>query len=406
MYYKNIPLNNSRLSISLGEFFLLVSFIGYMSFIPFGPYPIIIFGSIKLDILFATTTTVLAFCLNISKLHKSLMIIYVSCYLFVSMMFVTTITSTDFEISIRNTVVYIGYLVITIYAPLFLYKYARLLKKILFFVSLIAASTILYLYFYHHTLGRMHLYNVDPNMTAIGMLMACVIILPEFIICKNKYSLIYYIISLLIIFISAIVLLSRTAIGAFFLSVFISFLWNIKEITKINSKKKLFKKIGLLISILFLCVFCLYLTRVDFVLQTYDRFVHVLSGAYIYSDDFNRVDRIQSSVELWSKDLKTLIFGNGFFTLNPHNEIIRMLSASGLLGLLTYIFLFYAFYVICCKSDHFTSIYLFGQRALFVYLLIIIQSYGHSKSLFFGFTFLLINHLALHRYFYSYANKN
>jgi hypothetical protein len=142
------------------------------------------------------------------------------------------------------------------------------------------------------------------------------------------------------------------------------------------------------------------------VLQTYDRFVHVLSGAYIYSDDFNRVDRIQSSVELWSKDLKTLIFGNGFFTLNPHNEIIRMLSASGLLGLLTYIFLFYAFYVICCKSDHFTSIYLFGQRALFVYLLIIIQSYGHSKSLFFGFTFLLINHLALHRYFYSYANKN
>jgi len=127
-----------------------------------------------------------------------------------------------------------------------------------------------------------------------------------------------------------------------------------------------------------------------------DRFARIFEGDLEINETW-RIMAAKNTLELWSDNLKKFVLGNGFFATNPHNEFLRMLGGSGFLGFILFSFMFVTFYMTCCRSRTAPIAYLVTQNALFAYILIMIQFYGHTKSLWVGFTFLLMNYMAQKR---------
>jgi hypothetical protein len=152
-------------------------------------------------------------------------------------------------------------------------------------------------------------------------------------------------------------------------------------------------KIGIVAIALILGIGSLVIVRPGIVSSYSHRITRIFQGK-LARPESGRIMRAENSLDMWSENPKTFILGEGFFTINPHNEFLRMLGGSGLFGFISFLLMFLAFYLTCCRSRSASAVYLFGQNALFVYIFIMVQFYGHTKSLWVGLTFLLINYIA------------
>ena len=121
-------------------------------------------------------------------------------------------------------------------------------------------------------------------------------------------------------------------------------------------------------------------------------FIDRLLGSGI-QEDSHRISIMSESIEIFQSTDKNIFFGKGFFTTNPHNEILRNLSSSGLIGLITFlVFLsvLYFFIVRKVKSNYWLS---FSATSIYFYIFIATQTYGHTKSMWSAFMFLLFFYL-------------
>lgn len=384
------------------EFVLLIFFMGYVGFIPTGPYPVILWG-VKLDHLFAFGTALVSFFLfPFIRWPRRLITIYASVLLFLSIVFITTAVSVDPDTSLRGCMVCLGYATIALFAPLLIHDRVILLRQYLFIAATFTSLFVLYLYFFVHDIGRLRLSpTVDPNMTSVGLLMCIIIFLPEYFKKRKTFLIgelatIFFIFPVAIILAAVIILLSRTAL----LSFVIALIWAFFCATLKNKRlfyRQILRKISIIIIVSILGIVSLNIVKPDIVSKYINRVTRIFRGDLAPTES-RRIMRVKNSINLWSKNPKTFVLGDGFFTINPHNEFLRMLGGSGLLGFVSFLLMLVAFYLTCCRSRTASSIYLFGQNALFAYLVIMIQFYGHTKSLWVGFTFLLINYMAQYRH--------
>ena len=394
MFTPNMSLRGSL------EFVLLIFFMGYVGFIPTGPYPVILWG-VKLDHLFAFGTALVSFFLFPLRWPKGLILVHISVLLFLCIIFITTITSVDPDTSLRGCMVCLGYATIALFAPLLIHERVILLRRYLFIAATFTGLFVLYLYFFVHDIGRLRLSpTVDPNMTSVGLLMCIIIFLPEYFK-KRKTFLIgelatfFFIFPVAIVLAAVIILLSRTAL----LSFAIALIWAFFCATLKNKRlfyRQILRKISIIIIASILGIVSLNIVKPDIVSKHTHRVTRIFRGNLAPTES-RRIMRAENTLDRWTENPKTFVLGDGFFTINPHNEFLRMLGGSGLLGFVSFLLMLVAFYLTCCRSRTASSIYLFGQNALFAYLVIMIQFYGHTKSLWVGFTFLLINYMAQNR---------
>ena len=391
---------NMNLRKSL-EFVLLIFFMGYVGFIPTGPYSVILWG-VKLDHLFAFGTAILSLFLFPFRWPRGLRSVYASVLLFLGVAFITTISSSHLDTSLRGFMVSLGYATIALLTPLFIHGRVILLRRYLFIAATLTSLFVLYLYFFAHSIGRLQLSPlVDPNMTSVGLFMCIIIFFPEYFK-KRKTSLIgglatlFFIFSVAIIVSGVIVLLSRTALFSFV----VALIWGFIYATLKNKKffnRQVLRKISIVVIASILGIVSLNIVKPDIVSRYTHRIKRIFQGNHLAPTESMRIMALKNTLGLWSENPKIFMLGDGFFTINPHNEFLRMLGGSGSLGFVSFLLMFFAFYVTCCLSRTASSIYLFGQNALFAYLVIMIQFYGHTKSLWVGLTFLLINYMAQNR---------
>ena len=379
---------------------LLIFFMGYIGFIPTGPYPVILWG-VKLDHLFAFGTALVSFFLFPLRWPRGLILVHISVPLFLCISFITTITSVDPDTSLRGCMVCLGYATITLFAPLLIHDRVILLRRYLFIAATLTSLFALYLYFFVHGIGRLKLSpTVDPNMTSMGLLMCIVIFLPEYFRKKKRFLIgglttLFFIFPVAIILCAVIIFLSRTAL----LSFVVALVWGWFCVALKNKRllyRQMLRKIGVVAIVSILGIVSLNMVKPDIISKYTHRVTRIFQGNLATSES-DRIIWVRNTLDLWFENPKTFMLGDGFFTINPHNEFLRMLGGSGFLGFASFLLMFLAFYITCCRCRTTSASYLFGQNALFAYLVIMVQMYGHTKSLWVGFTFLLINYMAQNR---------
>jgi hypothetical protein len=110
-----------------------------------------------------------------------------------------------------------------------------------------------------------------------------------------------------------------------------------------------------------------------------------------------RVELFQGAWDTWLSSTKTAIVGNGYYSSNPHNEILRTLAGDGLLGLLSFLAFLLGIYVVCCCASSLTASQKFSQNALFAFIVSAMMTYGHTKTMWLAFMFLLAGYLEAQR---------
>lgn len=379
------------------KWLLLICFMGYIGFIPTGPYPITLWG-VKLDHLFALGTVLLSFFLFRFRWPREVRPVYASVVLFLSAAFITTISSSHLDTSLRGFMVTLGYATIALLAPLLIQDRVIMLRWYLFLAATLTGLLVLYLYFFVHDIGRMKLSPaVDPNMTSVGLLMCIIIFLPVYFKRKKIFitrvlATFFFIFPVAIVLAAVIIFLSRTALLSFVIALLWGFFYVIFK-SKRPFYRQILRKISIVAIAVILGIVSLNMVKPGIVSKYSHRITRIFHGN-LARPESRRIIRAENTLDVWSENVKTFILGDGFFTINPHNEFLRMLGGSGLFGFVTFLIMFLAFYLTCCRSRSASSIYLFGQNALFAYIFIMIQFYGHTKSLWVGLTFLLINYLA------------
>ncbi|MFC1551710.1 hypothetical protein ACFL6P_03995 [Candidatus Latescibacterota bacterium] len=382
------------------KMYLLFFFIGYVTFVPIGPYPVKVFGA-KLDHLFAYGTVILCVLPFSYRFPKRLLFVNISVLLFLVSSLISSLTSVDPVFSLKAFMVSMGYATITLLVPVFIHEHVSLLRRYLLIVAVITAFIIILLHIYFDFM-RIRLHSeVDQNMTSIGLLLCIIFFLPDYFKERKKtkfgtWFTIVSTISFIIIIMAVVLFQSRTAMISF-VSAIVWGLFCVRQKIKRHYIQQILKQITIIILIMILGLVCINKIKPAAIESYIYRYSIIIDGD-LTENEYARIMGAKNSMELWSKNIKNFVLGDGFFTINPHNEFFRMLGGSGLIGFLFFSLMFIAFYVTFCRLRTAKSIHLFVQNALFAYLFVMVQFYGHTKSLWVGFTFLFINHLAQNKH--------
>jgi len=391
---------------------LMTGLFGYLAFIPFGPYPIYVFGC-KLDYIFVLLVFLLCVLLFPFKWPKKTKPVLVGILIFLAVSFVSTILAdSDLTGSKRGFETTVIYAAVTLIVPVLTYRNARQIRYFVMIAALFAGGAIIYAYFFRHfgDYGRMKLalipresltsnqYDevwVDPNMTAIGLFLCVVVFFHEYLtntktLCDCFYKILFFLVSVAVITVSVLLLLSRTAMISFFVSILWATCYLI--VFKVRGRGGVMIKIGILGLAFIFGLSALYHKRPLQVETFYNRITRLASKEFVPTE-LERIRLANESIERWLQSPKTFLVGQGYFTTNPHNEFLRMLSGSGLLGLSSFVLVFFSIYTTCCTSKAADPVYLFSQNALFAYIFCAIQFYGHTKSMWVALMFLLMNFL-------------
>ncbi len=397
------------------KYVLLFFFLGYIAFIPTGPYPLLLKGQ-RLDHLFAYGTLFFSLLVFPFKWPKKLSLLIGSVLFYLIIAFFSTALSIEPDVSCRGLAVTVGYALIAVTVPFAIHPYMRPIRVALIMLAAVSGAIVIWAALYEPTAytGRFHLslpfqnvsgYGldgkgfVDPNMTAIGLMM-CVIVFLQEALTPGKDATFFTrfgkpaisIGAFAIIFTAVIILLSRSAVLSFLLALS----WAIGSIglLKINNfNRGVLKKTALVGTSALLAMLSLVLIKPEFVQTYWGRVARVFQAEFARTES-DRILYFWNTLEAWAANGKTLLLGQGFFTLNPHNEILRTLGGAGLFGLFAFLSIFYVFHSRCCRMRSGTAAYLFTQNMLLAYVAISIQFYGHTKSMWAAFTFLLANYLA------------
>jgi len=390
--------------------FTYIVFLGYIAFIPSGPYPIPILDT-KLDVLLGIILLILVIpkILQLKNYYPAVLLMSLLLYLIST--FLSVIFSEELVFSTGQWFITLGYIITCFLAPIAIHHKTQSLRTALLVIATIVAfilvsqatlfgiDNIQRIYLGFNYVSGSSFNNdvntgsnesvVDPNMTAIGLMMTILFYLPNFAshnFSKRRKILEFF--AFILITLGAILTLSRTAIVSFILSYVITSL--VLSLNKIKPSNLLaiiresVKAISIFSTIL-LVIYISLPTAIEVLINR-------LLGSVIKEDDY-RINIMVKSIEIFQSTDKNILFGKGFFTTNPHNEILRILSSSGLISLiafLVFLSMLYFFIVRKVKSNYWLS---FSATSLYLYIFIATQTYGHTKSMWSAFMFLLFFYL-------------
>ena len=339
----------------------------YLFFVPTGPLVIEILEGLKLDVLIGIILLFLTlpYISNIN-LYKNNFILITAC--FVVATFISVLLSDDILHSLKSWLIFFGYLYVAIIVPTIYSMKVNHLRNFLILVSFLTSLFILFDYSNFDKVYRYSLPHIDPNTTAIGLMFAMLMF-------SSKENLYYKIPILIFIFLSAIILQSRTAVIAYISAI---------TLTQLYFSLKYKKSSTIPLLGMFVIFFSIYFLFPDIV-QNY------LSRVYAGANNDHRFELLNNALTMFFVNYKSILFGTGYMINNPHNEIMRALSNSGLFGLLSYtFFMLYLLFLtlkIQNKDIKFTAL------SIFVYLAVVIQTYGHTKFMYVSYMFILMLYL-------------
>lgn len=108
------------------------------------------------------------------------------------------------------------------------------------------------------------------------------------------------------------------------------------------------------------------------------------------SGDLSDGGRIPLIIEGWDifiSSTKNIIFGNGYFLLNPHNEYLRNFFDSGLVAGILHLVLLILLYMACRKRALTRMGHSGYVNAIFLSFLFMLSTYGHTKTFWVGLAF-------------------
>ena len=217
--------------------------------------------------------------------------------------------------------------------------------------------------------------GVDPNMTAMGL---------TFLIAFS-YSGIYFIknirLKLLVVcfcFINLFLVLSIFASRTAFIAAFISFIPIFFNVLSTKERKFMIILTGLLL-----------LPMIVFFSGLFENIANRFDGGVLAEFDSpdSRIYLIIDGYNIFTSSFGNLIFGDGYFMSNPHNEYLRNFIDSGVIvGILHLILLIYFFYV-CRKRAVIRMGHSGYVYAIFLPFLFMLGTYGHTKTFWVGLAF-------------------
>jgi hypothetical protein len=378
--------------------FGLFLLLGYLFFVPIGPFPINLIYTVKVDTLFS----IILFLFLITHVRRifiypKYLLLSIALYFMFSTL--STVLSNNTLYSFKYLIVIAGYCFVSLIVPTLYVDSVSFLRRFLFFISVIISVLINILHF-GFDYGRAHRFAlsfddvsarglgsiegisvVDPNMTAAGLALSLLIYLPLSNINTIK------VISSTVIISAILIMQSRSSIvgilGALTLSSIIIFS---RQLLFRYSVKKIHLKVVLLVFIVSIILISI-LNLIN--IQVYERFFERL----LNSSSDSRVLLFYEAWDIFFESIKTIMFGSGFMTTNPHNEFLRALSSTGILGLFSYI-LFLSSSCYYTLKLTLTNKKLFHSSLLIIlFTLIITQFYGYTKLLWIAWMFLLFNML-------------
>lgn len=380
--------------ISLKLVYLL--FLGYIFFIPSGPYPFFVFG-IQLDVFIG----MLLFFVLIPQWPKFGIsypsLVRYTFYIYGAILAGSALFSNDIVFSLGRLVITLGYMTVMFLAPIMLLPYIRQARLLLFMAAVTIAALIVSLFTwggygeaYRFTLAASaenlnnpDIMNVDPNMTAIGLAMTILVYIPNMNHeSKKLFKWSIEICCMGLIMAAVFITLSRTASLSFILASCLA-LGVISLRSFMGNKISIYKYMLVLTFIAALIPIFLFSFFLD---DIYQQIFYRLSRI---GQDTARLKYFQEAFQITADNVKNVVIGQGYFTTNPHNELIRHLSSSGFAGLAVFCLWLFTIYHTIVTKIRTSYLATFSALSLYFYSLFFIQTYGHTKSLWVTYMFIL-----------------
>lgn len=379
---------------------VLFTLITYLVFLPTGPYPLYVAGLRVEYVLFASVCA--ASLTLFGQAHRQLSGRYGSVqlciFLYLATITLTTLISSQFDVSFRNYAATVGYAYLTFIIPPLVYRHANVIRQSLLYFA--GATTVLFTYLYvafgYGATQRFALADsalrdendpnyVDPNMTAIGMVMCVLIALPIIFGEKQQGRWLRKTVNrgLAVAAIGgALFFDSRTAALSLIVGVALGLL-----------RAGTGRRRGLVI--LRRTIVIVVALMVAAILNS-DRVSSVIGRMEDLSQDERTGGRLYlyaQAMQDWTTSGKTVLLGNGYYVSNPHNEFLRTLACDGLVGLLSFVILLGGVYVVACRGRIYTAEQMLNQNILFGFIVSAMMTYGHTKTMWVAIMFLMIGYL-------------
>ncbi len=387
-------------SISLRARLFLTFLIAYLVFLPTGPYPFFLAGFRVEYVLFALVCG--ASLTLLSPIHRKLNGSYggaMLCVLVYLMVIgLTTLLSSEPDMSDRAFFTTCGYAYLTLVAPPLIYRHMNVVRQALLWMA--GATSIVLVYFYsiqgYGSVQRFTLADtavrteadtnyVDPNMTAIGLIMCVIIALPLLLGVRQQGGLkrTFNRLTAVAVIGSALFFESRTTV----LSLVIGAIWALLRAGSGVQGMRTAMRRAVVIMAMFVIAGVANWNSVLTVMGRMENTELDTSG------ENGRIALYKESVQDWMTNDKTLILGNGYFISNPHNEFLRTLVCDGLIGLTAFVLLPLGVYLVCCRGPLFRTDQILSQNLLFGYIVSAMMTYGHTKTMWLAYLFLLAGYL-------------
>jgi len=391
----------NRITYYFEIFQFILFYLPFAFFLALGPFPIYFF-SISIEnissLLVGISLAALLLSRRSQQNSRKISTNYVLLFFYLSLM-PSVLFSSNLDLSASRFFIFSAYFLL--FAISININYSLYFYKKIYYISLlslvIVCLLIIYLYFfsdYSETVRFALASNfddyanegqfaesgaVDPNMTAIGLVLTFALCIPGIKTSDNFRFRNFKLVCISCLLLIALwCLQSRTGLIAYSLILVFVHFGKLSKFLTVKVLLFLFVFLIILVSFAILAAgdTAEYWARFDlkYILQ-YE------------SEPGGRIDHINRSFSDILTSGKSLILGVGFFTSNPHNEFLRIFRDSGILSGLIFIFFLIIFYL-NLKRDairlHAKSNFL---NASFFPLLFMLTTYGHTKTLWAGLVF-------------------
>lgn len=428
--------------------FELACILALLTYIPVGPW-VVMWQGVRLDILLAGLTLVVGLR-HITSLAEYPRALKIGLLLFLVATLPSVLLAPDVTHSAFRWLVIAGYAGIAFLSPFAIYKHITGIRYFMLAAATATAVVLLFLKLQYaldpNYIGRLSFATdglgknallvggnyVDPNHTAIGLAMCITFYLPNFRLTPTLDTLrhlkyLFEIVGSALVLVALIALLSRTALLSFMLAVIIPAIIALTLQMKGYPRYWPLKPATLVIIITLTLIGTQLFAKTELPNLAGRSFAaaSIFHGGDSTDSDADwpnvgadasvferasqshtyRIDIIKHSLNRFSDTFEHLVFGTGFFTTNPHNEYLRYLTSSGIIGALAFTgFTAALFWVVILAYSHPT--YRLQQISLAIFLFTSIQFYGHTKTFWIPVMFLLANYLSAKHQVANDANKH
>ena len=389
-----------KISLSFNSIcFILL--LGYIAFIPVGPFPIYIFAGMRLDVTIGVL--LLAFVIiYVSKITLYANIFIATWIFYFFVVFVSAFFSIDTELSFVSAYVMFGYSIIALLIPVIFSSRGVVIRTWLFLFAALVSVVIIYLYIFHgfaqdhrFALGAADMSKgvarveevatVDPNMTAAGLLLSLIVYFPHLFEIRRLYILDF--LGALCILSASLVTLSRSAMIGFVIAILFS--WLIVFVGSIDFNKRSIRNEKFFILSMFLLIVIpvvVFFADAMF-LSILDKLTSRMTGG---NDDSIRIDLLLNTWDVFTYDTKNILIGSGFMTTNPHNEYMRTLSTMGMMGVMASILFLVSMFYFSVKELTYNHRKMFSALSIIIFVMVISLFYGYTKLIWSAWMFLLL----------------